>query len=112
MNTDVKTYQASVVALMARDEGVTGVVGQILSFPVTVHPKFAPTDKYEFGSWQQNSDASVVNAVRLEWFLDMYMPEPTDDWRFSPLLAPSLKDLPPARKSPIVRKKNRVCILT
>lgn len=83
---------------MARDEGITGIVGQILSFPVTVHPKFAPSDKYEFGSWQQNSDASVVNAVRLEWFVDHYMPEPSDDWRYSSLLAPSLKDLPPACK--------------
>ena len=88
--------QASVVVIMARDEGITGVVGQILSFPVTVHPKFAPKDKYEFGSYQQNRDASIITSIRLEWFLDQYMPEPTDDWRLSSLLAPSLKNLPPA----------------
>jgi acetyl esterase/lipase len=88
-----------VVTLMARDEGITGIIGQILSMPVTVHPKFAPTDKYEMGSWQQNANASVVKPLRLEWFLDQYMPEPTDDWRMSPLLAPSLKGLPPACKS-------------
>jgi acetyl esterase/lipase len=87
---------AAVVTLMARNEGITGIVGQILSMPVTVHPKFAPTDKYEMGSWQQNANASVVNSLRLEWFLDHYMPEPTDDWRMSPLLVPSLKGLPPA----------------
>ena len=89
---------ASVVAILARDEGVTGIVSQMLNFPVTVHPKFAPRDKYEMKSWQQNADASVVNAVRLEWFVDQYTPEPSDDWRFSPLLAPSLKNLPPTCK--------------
>ncbi|KAF7545156.1 hypothetical protein G7046_g9627 [Stylonectria norvegica] len=88
---------AAVVALMARDEGISGIVAQLLCFPVTCHPKFLPTDgKYEFGSVQQNYNASIVNAVRLEWFLDEYMPTPTDDWRMSPLLAPSLKGLPPA----------------
>ena len=81
---------------MARDEGVTGVVGQILSYPITVHPKFAPKDKYEYGSWQQNHNSSICDAITLEWFLDQYMPEPTDDWRLSSLLAPSLKNLPPA----------------
>ncbi|KAM5352564.1 hypothetical protein ACJ41O_005286 [Fusarium nematophilum] len=87
---------AAVVAIMARDEGISGVVAQVLCFPVTCHPKFLPTDKYELGSYQQNHDASVVNAARMEWFLDHYMPEPTPDWRLSCLLAPSLKDLPPA----------------
>lgn len=92
------TLQAAVVAIMARDEGITGIVGQALNFPATVHPKFAPTDKYELCSYAQNHDASVVDAVRMEWFLDHYMPEPTDDWRLSCLLTPSLKNLPPARK--------------
>ncbi|KAF5008831.1 hypothetical protein FDECE_4910 [Fusarium decemcellulare] len=87
---------AAVVALIARDEGISGVVTQVLSFPVACHPKFHPTEKYELGSYKQNYNASVVNAVRMEWFLDLYMPEPTPDWRFSPLLAPSLKGLPPA----------------
>ncbi|CAM1500811.1 Fc.00g099730.m01.CDS01 [Cosmosporella sp. VM-42] len=87
---------AAVVALMARDEGVSGILAQVLCFPVTCHPKFFPTDKYEFGSYQQNHDASIVTSIRMEWFLDHYMPEPTDDWRFSCLLAPTLKGLPPA----------------
>lgn len=50
------------------------------------------------GSYQQNSNDSVVTAARMEWFWDMYMPEPTADWRSSPLLAQSLKNLPPACK--------------
>ncbi|KAF4981609.1 hypothetical protein FZEAL_2621 [Fusarium zealandicum] len=87
---------AAVVSLLARDEGISGIVSQILCFPATCHPKFLPTDKYEIGSPKQNYNASVVNAVRLEWFVDHYMPEPTPDWRFSCLLAPSLKELPPA----------------
>ncbi|KAH8699481.1 alpha/beta hydrolase fold-domain-containing protein [Ilyonectria robusta] len=87
---------AAVVALMARDESISGIVAQVLCFPVTCHPKFLPKDKYEFGSYRQNYEASIVTSARLEWFLDHYMPEPTPDWRLSCLLAPSLKDLPPA----------------
>lgn len=83
---------------MARDESISGIVAQVLCFPVTCHPKFVPKDKYEFGSYRQNYEASIVTSARLEWFLDHYMPEPTPDWRLSCLLAPSLKDLPPTRK--------------
>lgn len=63
---------------------------------MTCHPKFFPTDRYELASYRQNHNASIVTAIRMEWFLDHYMPEPTPDWRLSPLLAPSLKGLPPA----------------
>ncbi|KAM0472996.1 hypothetical protein ACHAPX_008359 [Trichoderma viride] len=87
---------ASVVALMARDEGFQGIVAQILSFPVICHPKFFPKEAYEMGSYQQNCNDSVVTAARMEWFWDLYVPEPKDNWRYSPLLAQSLKDLPPA----------------
>lgn len=84
---------------MARDEGISGILGQIICYPVTCHPKFFPSDKYELLSYQQNREASIVTSIRMEWFLDQYMPEPTDDWKLSPLLAPSLKDLPPACES-------------
>lgn len=77
-------------------------MGQVLSFPVTCHPECFPTDKYELASYNDCADASVVNPVRVEWFLDAYMPGPTPDWRFSSLLAPLLKGLPPACKSRIV----------
>lgn len=86
---------------MARDEGITGIVAQVLCFPVTCHPKFFPSDKYELGSYVQNRDAAIVDPIRMEWFLDHYMPEPTPDWRLSTLLTPSLKDLPPACKEPL-----------
>lgn len=84
-----------VTALTARDAGLP-LLAYVATFPVTVHPKYAPKDKYELKSFAENKNASVVNDVRLEWFTDMYMPEPCDDWRFSPLLAESLKGLPPA----------------
>ncbi|KAI6784203.1 uncharacterized protein J7T54_004749 [Emericellopsis cladophorae] len=84
-----------VTALAARDAGLP-LLAYVATFPVTVHPKYAPRDKYELKSFAENKNASVVNDVRLEWFTDMYMPEPCDDWRLSPLLAESLKGLPPA----------------
>jgi acetyl esterase/lipase len=89
-----------VAALMARDEGIP-LLGQVLTWPSVCHPKFMPKDEYEMGSYLQNHNASVVTTTRMEWFLDQYMPEPTNDWRMSPLLAPSLKGLPPTRKSPV-----------
>lgn len=101
--------QASVVALMARDEGLRGIVAQILSFPVTCHPKVFPKKAYEMGSYQQNSNDSVVTAARMEWFWDLYVPEPTDNWRYSPLLAQSLKNLPPACKSFILQSSSLSC---
>ncbi|KAL6689777.1 esterase [Trichoderma pleuroticola] len=56
-----------------------GIIAQILTFPITCHPKFFPKETYEMGSYQQNSNDSVVTAARMEWFWDMYMPEPTAD---------------------------------
>ncbi|ROT41549.1 esterase/lipase/thioesterase [Sodiomyces alkalinus F11] len=87
---------STVVARRARDAGMTGVRAQVLNFPATCHPKFFPHDKYEGGSYQQNIDASVVDAVRMEFFLDAYIPEPTPNPDHSPLLAESLKGMPPA----------------
>ncbi|EGY13576.1 alpha/beta hydrolase fold-3 domain-containing protein [Verticillium dahliae VdLs.17] len=87
---------AAVIAQKARDAGMTGVRGQILNFPVTCHPKFFPADKYEYGSYQQNHDASVVCARRMEFFLDLYLPDPQPHQDHSPLLAKTPKGLPPA----------------
>ncbi|KAI1413154.1 alpha/beta-hydrolase [Hypoxylon sp. FL1857] len=88
--------RAAVLAIMARDDGITGIIGQILHFPAVCHPKFFPRDKYEFGSYIQNADNCVLSAVRLEAFLDAYNPDPEPDHRHSPLLAASHADLPPA----------------
>lgn len=88
---------ATIIALKARDAGISGIRAQVLNFPVTCHPKFFPADKYEYGSYQQNFDASVVSALKMEFFLDLYLPDPSPDADHSPLLAESLKGLPPAR---------------
>ncbi|KAI0470231.1 alpha/beta-hydrolase [Xylaria cf. heliscus] len=86
---------ASVIALMARDNGVTGLIAQVLHFPPTCHPKFFPSDRYEFGSFVQNADNAVLTTAWAEAFSDAHIPNAKPDWRHSPLLAPSHADLPP-----------------
>lgn len=92
---------ATIIAMKARDAGLTGIRGQVLNFPVTCHPKFFPSDKYEYGSYQQNHDASVVSLLKMEFFLDQYLPDPKPETDHSPLLAESLKGMAPARRSPL-----------
>lgn len=81
---------------MARDEKVSGVIGQVLNIPVTCHPKFFPSKTYEYFSYSQNKDSSVIDAPRMDWFWDQYMPEPKLDVYASPLLAKTLEGLPQA----------------
>lgn len=90
--------QSAVLSMMARDKGVSGIIGQILNFPVTCHPKHQKdlSDKYELGSYIQNHDASVVSATRMELFWDAYDPDANPEPYHSPLLAKSLRGLPPA----------------
>ncbi|KAI2639291.1 alpha/beta-hydrolase [Xylaria nigripes] len=89
---------ASVLAIMARDNGITGIKAQVLHFPSLCHPKLFPKHKYEFGSYVQNAENVVLSVGRFEAFLKAYMPDPDPeiDYRHSPLLAPSLANLPPA----------------
>jgi hypothetical protein len=56
------------MTMKARDEGVSGIIGQILRIPVTCHPDFYPTDKYELASWEQNKDASGLSVERMLYF--------------------------------------------
>lgn len=90
--------QAAVLALKARDEKVSGIIGQILNIPVTCHPDVFPKDKYEYGSYDQNKDASVVDAPKMNWFWEQYMPKIVPDAYAHPLLAKSHAELPPARE--------------
>ncbi|CAI6094598.1 unnamed protein product [Clonostachys chloroleuca] len=83
------------LALLARDNGITGILAQILHFPIICHPKFFPRDKYEFGSYMQNANASVLDAIKMEMALDTYIPDAKPDFRHSPILAESHKGLPP-----------------
>ena len=91
--------QAAVIAQMARDEKVSGIRGQVLNIPVTCHPDHFPADQFEFGSWGQNKDASVVDAPKMCWFWDQYIsPADASHAYASPLLAKDLSGLPPARE--------------
>jgi len=87
---------ATVMTLKARDEGISGIIGQVLNIPVTCHPDFHPKDKYELDSWEQNKDASGLDVHRMTWFWNHYTPTPIRDPYTSPLLAESLEGLPPA----------------
>jgi hypothetical protein len=82
--------------LKALEEGITGLQGMILDWPTSCHPKFFPKDKYELESYAQNHNASVVSAVKMELFLDVYTPDAQPDPMHSPLLAKSFQGLPPA----------------
>ncbi|KAI9874523.1 MAG: hypothetical protein M1830_009649 [Pleopsidium flavum] len=87
---------AAVLSQKARDDGVSGITGQVLNIPVTCHPKHFPTKKYEYGSYEQNKDAPVIDVPRMTWFWDQYLPNAEPEIYASPLLAKSLKGLPPA----------------
>ncbi|KAF4872476.1 AB hydrolase superfamily protein [Colletotrichum siamense] len=85
---------AAALAIECRDNGITGVIAQVLHFPIICHPKFFPREKYEYGSYIQNNDNPVIGALAMEGALDAYLPKPAPDHRHSPILAKSLKDLP------------------
>lgn len=92
------SVKAAALALKTRDENVSGVVGQVLNIPVTCHPKHFPADKYEYGSYQQNKDSSVVDTPKMVWFWEQYLPNAEPEVYASPLLAKDLSKLPPARQ--------------
>jgi len=89
---------SAVICQMARDNGLHGIIGQVLNIPVTCHPKYFPRDRYEYSSWTQNADAPLLPSPRMQKFWDHYVP--SDQLRpepyHSPLMAYSLKGLPPA----------------
>ncbi|KAI0877971.1 alpha/beta hydrolase fold-domain-containing protein [Hypoxylon argillaceum] len=87
---------SAVLAIMARDNGVSGIIGQVLHFPALCHPKFYPRDKYELASNIQNAENAVLSTVKFDVFLNAYIPNPEPDHRHSPLLTSSLAGLPPA----------------
>ncbi|KAH8903278.1 hypothetical protein BR93DRAFT_198320 [Coniochaeta sp. PMI_546] len=89
---------SAVMAIMARDQNLTGIVGQILNFPVICHPKhFASlASKYELASYIQNADDSILSAIHMEFFWDCYDPDAGREAYHSPLVLEDLAGLPPA----------------
>ncbi|CAG7566388.1 unnamed protein product [Fusarium equiseti] len=86
---------AASLALECLKDKITGVIAQVLHFPPTCHPKFFPRDKYEYGSYIQNHDDTVLDTLGMENAWDAYTPDAKPDYRHSPLLAQSFKGLPP-----------------
>ncbi|KAK8050712.1 Alpha/Beta hydrolase protein [Apiospora phragmitis] len=87
---NLKNAQAAAVAIEARDQGITGIVAQVLHFTQTCHPKFFPEGP--------NAKASVLNLAMDECFLDAYVPDLSapDARKHWPFLANSHRGLPPA----------------
>jgi len=83
---------AAVVALMARDQNGPRVAYQLLIYPVTNHD-FATT------SYVANAEGYLLTRGAMIWFWNHYLATPADGGQpyASPLRAPRLNDLPPAR---------------
>jgi acetyl esterase len=82
---------AAVICILARDEGRLKLVFQLLIYPVTDCSS----------STQSREDCArgyFLDEPTMTWFTSQYANSPEDykDYRFSPLLAASLKGLPPA----------------
>jgi acetyl esterase len=82
---------ATVVAILARDEGYPKVVFQLL-----VYPCVAPEP--ETGSHHKFADGYLLTRNTITWFYKLYLRSQKDvnDFRFAPLLRDDLSNLPPA----------------
>ncbi|EEH33240.1 lipase/esterase [Paracoccidioides lutzii Pb01] len=87
---------AACIALKARDEGVTGIIGQVLNMPMICHPDLFPRDKYEYKSWEENENEAVASSSRALFHWNLYLPELKPDAYANPILAESHANLPPA----------------
>ena len=86
---------ATVMALMARDAG-----GPAVSFPISFQLLIYPgaDQRMAHASIKRNGEGYLLTEKSMLYFRSHYLPNPKDwlDWRASPLLAKSLKGLPPA----------------
>jgi acetyl esterase len=82
---------ATVVALLARDQGGPALTSQILLYPVTDLAA-------ETASYREFCDGYLLTRESMCWFKDHYVSTEAEaaDWRASPLRARSLAGLPPA----------------
>lgn len=82
---------AAVCALLARNEGFPKLAFQLLIYPCT-----APEP--ETGSHRQFAEGYLLTRRTLTWFYQQYLRSARDtaDFRFGPLVADDLSNLPPA----------------
>jgi acetyl esterase len=80
---------AAVVALMARDRGGPPITYQFLIYPVT-------DQDFETTSYRENGADYFTTETHMRWYCEQYGGD-ADDPYVSPLRAPDLSGLPPAR---------------
>jgi len=82
---------AAVVSLDARDRGGPRLVHQVLIYPGT-------DMRMGWPSLERHAQQLPLTRAGMQWFVAHYLRNEADkaDWRASPLMASSLKDLPPA----------------
>ncbi len=82
---------ATVVSILARDQGGPKIQKQLLFYPVT-------NGNCESQTHQTYSDAPVLSHEEMRFFVEQYRQRPDDvnNPLFSPLLMPDLSELPPA----------------
>ena len=83
---------AAVAAIAARDAGGPDIALQVLIYPITDYR--LNSDSYR----RYATGYGVLSAETMRWFQRHYLRTPADanDWRASPLLAPTLAGLAPA----------------
>ena len=83
---------AAAVAIGLRDQGKIKLRSQILVYPAV---DLSMSGNY-YGRFTKESGLILTDET-MRWFIDLYVPkvEQRKDWRASPLLASSLKGLPP-----------------
>ena len=82
---------ATVVAILARNDGFPPLAFQLLVYPCTAPEPETP-------SHRKFADGYVLTRNAIVWFYKHYLRSPKDsnDFRFAPLLADDLSNLPPA----------------
>lgn len=82
---------AAVASLLARDRGGPAPAFQLLIYP-------AVDQRAGHDSHQRNGTGYLLTLELMAWFRAQYHTDPKEhlDWRASPILAPSLKDVAPA----------------
>ena len=89
----------AVLPIMARDNDEGGIIGQLLNSPVLCHPNHFPKDKgYEYNSWEQNKDSSILNRQNMLNIWAQYYPNTGSEAYANPLLVEPIEGMPAACK--------------